>query len=233
MDQFEKELAEAQVQGTDGWLSQRIGKFTASEVYKLMTEPRSKADRFSQGAMTYILEKIGEEITGVEKFTPDTFDMAWGKENEPIARKLFKHQINAFEIEEPGFFPYLIGGKAVGGASPDGLIHLDDSGNPTHGLEIKCPTNVANHLSHLMVKNGADLCKLSPKYFYQCQNGMMATGLKKWFFVSYHPRVKGLELYSVLIEYDWEACEEIHDKMWDAYQEKENLKTQMYHKLAV
>ena len=51
-------------QGGEEWQKLRLGKFTSSEIYNLMTEPRAKKDKeageMSQTAKTYIKEKTTE-----------------------------------------------------------------------------------------------------------------------------------------------------------------------------
>lgn len=227
MDQFEKELAEASAQGSDIWVSERKGLFTASENFRLMTDPKSKSEPFSDGAYTYILEKVAEEITGEEKFTPDTWDMKWGKEQEPVARQrfvkaLYDRGIFA-KVDEPGFFPYLMKGEKVAGASPDGRVFLEERTDPSYGLEIKCPSNPANHIAYCLITDVEYLKKYFKNHYWQMQTGMMATGLSKWFFVSYHHKVKGMELFSIIIERNDADIEELEKRIWNAYQEKQRL----------
>lgn len=235
MDQFEKELAEAAAQGSDIWVSERKGLFTASENWRLMTDPRSKEEPFSDQAYTYILEKLAEEITGEEKFTPDTWDMKWGKEHEPIARQLFLRSLRdkgiVATIDEPGFFPYLLNGKKVGGSSPDGRVFLDLDELPTYGIEIKCPSNPANHFQHMLIESQKYMKQYFKNFYWQIQTGMAATGLKKWFFISYHPKVKGMELFVMIIDRDDSDIEKLDDRIWKGYQEKERLKRKFYPKL--
>lgn len=227
MDQFERELAEASVQGSDIWVSERKGLFTASDNFKLMTDPRDKKEPFSDGACTYIYEKVAEEITGEEKFTPDTWDMKWGKENEPIARVKFSDKLTeqgfVNTIEESGFFPYEMNGQKVAGASPDGRVFFDHSPTPSHGLEIKCPSNPANHIEYCLIKDAEYMKKYFKNHYWQIMTGMLATGLNKWFFVSYHHKVKGLELFSIIIDRNDEDIEELKKRIWNAHQEKQRL----------
>lgn len=227
MDQFEKELAEASTQGSDLWVSERKGLFTASENFRLMTDPKSKAEPFSDGAYTYIMEKVAEEITGEEKFTPESWDMKWGKEHEPIARTkfikaLYEKGIFA-RIEEPGFFPHMMNGEKVAGASPDGRIFLEEQTEPAYGLEIKCPSNPANHVEYCLITDATYMKKYFKNHYWQIQTGMLATGLDKWFFVSFQPKVKGMELFSIIIERNDEDIEELEERIWNAYQEKKRV----------
>ena len=229
MDQFDKELLEATHQGSEHWLSERIGRFTASEIHRLMGEPRNKADKWSEGAWTYILEKVAEEITGMEKFTPDTYAMAWGKENEPIARDLFQKAVGASKIEVPGFKPYEYEGKIIGGASPDGIAHFDvgDEVIPGYGCEIKCPSNPAIHISYLLIESAVYMKKHHKDHYWQCQMGMLCAGLDSWKFVSYQPKVKGLELFRFPLTRNDADLDQLKEKVIAAWNEKEEIKAKL------
>jgi hypothetical protein len=228
MDDFERELAQATEQRSDLWRSERNGLFTASENYRLMSDSRSKSEPFSDGAYTYILEKLAEDITGEPHFTPETFDTKWGTEQEPIARNKFAEQLDGLHIEEPGFYPYEMNGKKVAGASPDGIVvEAGLTVLPLMGVEIKCPSKVDNHLAYCLIEDAAYLKKNHKNHYWQIMTGLLVTGLPKWFFVSYHPKAKGLELFSILIERNDEDIEELEKRIWNAFQEKELLKKQL------
>ena len=47
------------------WERARLGKFTASEMHKLMKKGRAKDQYFGEGALTYIKSKVAEIIIGV------------------------------------------------------------------------------------------------------------------------------------------------------------------------
>ena len=168
-------------QRTDDWLGDRMGRFTASEFHRLMTEPRSKADKeagkLSQGAMTYVMEKVAERITG--KPAKDEFDSKytqWGEEHEPLAKSIYEAVFDR-KVKLSGFIEY---GDHAGG-SPDGLV-MDDG-----ILEIKCPYTITSHLGHLMLSNADDLKADKPEYYWQCLGYMLITGREWCDFISYHP----------------------------------------------
>jgi len=87
MDNFEKELAQASEQGSQIWHDIRCGRFTSSEMHRLIksgtrlmtaeelknrpkTGPGSHAkltedpNKFSDDGQTYIEEKVAEVLTG-------------------------------------------------------------------------------------------------------------------------------------------------------------------------
>lgn len=173
-------------QGSTEWQQERLGKFTASEMFRLMTDPKTEkaknAGELSEGALTYILEKIGEDATQQQSSDYVSEAMLWGMENEHLARRLYE-KIYGVKIQEMGFVRY---GDHAGG-SPDGLIGEDG------GIEIKCPTT-AVHLKHCLIamqENPQAYFKAKyPKYYYQCQTLMMFTNRKWWDFVSFDKRIK-------------------------------------------
>ena len=66
------EIIELADQSTDMWDKVRLGKFTASTMFKLMSEPKSKeakeAGELSEGAKTHVIEKVAEDKTGESIF---------------------------------------------------------------------------------------------------------------------------------------------------------------------
>lgn len=166
------------------WEQQRLGKFTSSEIHKLMQSGRSKSDYFGKGAMTYIKSKVAELITGER--TPDVSSNAieYGRSLEPEAFEVFNRErpdLKAvhFGIAVPKFYPF---GDFAGG-SPDG--ETCDNGI----IEIKCPYNSTNHIEHLLLNSSEDLKDYSPEYYYQVQANMLFTGSDVAYFISYDPRV--------------------------------------------
>lgn len=162
------------------WYRARLGRFSASQFYRLMTEPKLKADKeagnLSDGAMTYIYECIAEKITGNK--AKDDFNSKytdWGCENEPLAKGIYNAVFDV-QIQDS---EYIVYGENSGG-SPDGLIGEDGL------IEIKCPYTITSHLEHRLL----DITK-KPEYYWQCIGYLLITG-RKWIdFVSYHPAYPG------------------------------------------
>lgn len=188
-------------QGSDAWHAIRNGKFTGSEVHRLMaTETRPMTEQelidykkanpgsrvttiadpylLAKGARTYVEEVASERITGMpakELFENDS--MRWGKEHEPNAKKLLSlaHDMNGRNV---AFIDY----EDYAGMSPDWIVVV-----PGFGVEIKCPINRAIHLKYRTLQNADDLKMNHPDHYWQCAKGMLTTGYKFWKFVSYHP----------------------------------------------
>lgn len=174
MDEFDKALIEAADQKGEVWRDIRCGRFTSSEIHKLMGKSN---DKWTDGADTYIATKAAEMLTGYVSETPRTAAITWGEDNEPFARELYE-VITGVKIEKAGFQVY---GDHAGG-SPDGLQSTDAF------LEIKCPYNSANMVDYLRLKNAEELKKLKPEYWTQCQSNMIFTGRNLCIFIAYDPR---------------------------------------------
>lgn len=181
MDQFEKELIEAQEQRSQQWRDARAGKFTGSEIWKLLTEPRSKAAReageWSETAMTYIKTKVAEELTGQVHETGPAYPLVWGEEQEENA-KAFYETMYGQKIKNAGFIAF----TDHSGCTPDGYV-----GESV--VELKAPYNSTNHVEYLTWKSWLDLKEVKPEYWYQMQTEMLFAKKQKGLFISYDPRM--------------------------------------------
>jgi len=163
------------------WEQQRIGKFTSSEIWKLMSS--GKKATFSQTGLTYIRSKAAELITGEKAPDINSNAIEYGRSLEQEAFEYFKMTVKSesaiyYGIENPKFFSF---GDFAGG-SPDGEYE-------NAILEIKCPYNSGNHITHLMINSSDELKDECPEYYWQIQANMLFTGKELGFFVSYDPRV--------------------------------------------
>lgn len=174
-------------QNTDEWYFARLGRFTASRIGDLFSEPRSKADRLanrpSKSALNYITEVVTEVIHGkpVVKSLDRVPAIAYGKKYEPEAVEWYEayHEI---ETQPSGFF---VGGEWLG-ASPDRII-------PLGGVwESKCCYSKTEHTKRILLysqaKDGKDfLYSYNKLYWFQIQFQMYATGTEWGHWVSYDP----------------------------------------------
>ena len=181
-------------QRTSEWYLARKGKFTASEIYNLLTSSRKKDEVFGDTALTYIKEKVSEYLMQDDVFI-EMQDLAfssaatrWGEQYEPEARQLYS-ELTGIEVEETGFIPY----SQHSGGSPDGL--WTDGGGL---IEIKCPFNSSKHIDFMMMEKPEDLQKLSKQYYYQCQANMMFCQREYLDFISYDPRLSQLLRMKIL-----------------------------------
>lgn len=224
------------VQGTDDWHLSRIGRFTSSEIHRLMKDvSREMTDQelsdpgktknkttvvdlslLSDGAMTYVYEKVAEDLTGLPaKAEVDSDATRWGKEWEPEARKMYE-RVFKVQVQEVG---NIIIDKRTSG-SPDGLIGDDG------GVEYKCPYIMSNHVKNLLIPNADDLKKEHPEWYWQIQDLLFITKRKWWDWVSFHPYFEGAKkMHRVRIYPNVMDIENIAIKRAAAAQETENTLT--------
>lgn len=178
------------------WETKRLGKFTASRIKDLLTEPKLKtakeAGELSETAKSYILEKVTEIATGTTR-SISTYATEWGNEYEPAAALRIKERYPDFIYlgkDNPKFFEY----SDFSGGSPDGYAIASKLVG-----EVKCPENPVNHTKYVLMQSQYDLQKIEPEYYSQIQFNMMcvAKELKcdfsemKGLFVSFCPLYEG------------------------------------------
>jgi len=156
-------------QGTEEWLSARLGRPSASGFSKLITA----TGKPSSSASGYIHELIAERLTGESTPFHVTEWMERGTKLEPEAREAYEF-ITDNEVIETGF---ILDPSFEFGCSPDGLINGDG------GLEIKCPA------PKTMVSYLADEQVGVKKYWQQIQGCMWITKRDWWDFFAYHPEM--------------------------------------------
>jgi hypothetical protein len=165
------------------WINDRVGKFTASEIWKLFVQPKSKADqeagKFSQTADNYILMKAIERVTGYRKqFT--TKEMEHGIMNEKDGFDSFIRYMGdstAWKFSSTEFWPI----DEESGASPDGVLY--DGLDIIAVCDVKCPQPATFFERKVeLIESPEDLPK---EYYYQLQMQMLATGAKKGYLVYY------------------------------------------------
>jgi hypothetical protein len=205
------------------WQEQRIGRFTASEIHKLLKSGRAKDSVFGDTAMTYIREVVAEILSGVaEKVTSEA--MEWGKFHEPAAIEAYRRntgkKIEYYGTESPLFIEY---GEFAGG-SPDGVTD-------THLLEVKCPFRSVNHVDNLLLTPETFPTRRT-EYYAQIQFNMFLTKKDKAHFISYDPRMASEEqqLFILEIPYNAEFVEEITSRLELAIQELKQMLKQIINK---
>jgi len=192
-------------QGSEAWEQVRAGRFTSSEIWKLMEwgkrdmtseelamRPKSGAgSRTTQIAdpsvmgkqgMTYIHQKVAEVLTGMPKQGAYAYPLVYGKETEPMAAEYFAKVMNV-ELEEVGFQCF---GDHAGG-SPDRIFERDGI---KMGLEIKCPFQSENQIQYLTLNGIEEFKEKYPEYWWQCVSLMLFMDIKVWHFMTFDPRFK-------------------------------------------
>lgn len=224
-------------QGTPEWDQARLGRFTASEIHRLM-EPskremtpeelkaRPKSGKgstakliydysaLSDAALTYVNEKVAEILTGQSKQQGYAFPLVWGTEHEDDAADMFVLK-TGLKIEKVGFFKY----TDHAGGSPDRFV------GDTDILEIKCPYESVNQIKYLMLTDHFDVRRDYFQYWVQCQANMLFTDRNLCHFVTFDPRMKEdkHKLTHIEIPADLEFHDLIRQQIVKATKEKLSL----------
>ena len=218
--QFEELLSEISDQRSPEWVQLRLGRFTSSEIHKLMGEPRNKADKeagkLSDTAMSYVIEKVAETLTGQKKIVTGK-PLEWGALYESEAFTLFSQSIDR-NVSQSTF---LIFGEHAGG-TPDG--HADE-----FIIEIKCPYDSTNHIKYSLFKTEQDLKEEKLEYYWQVQANMLFSGKNKAWFISYDPRVidENKRMFSLLVHQNEADQALLKTKLNRAILEKQNILNQL------
>ena len=188
------------------WFEARRGRFTASEIHRILGKEGLKGTIGAIDSMGF--EKAVESCFGIDE--AESFlsaDMQRGVDLEPVAFELFKErkELDFLDVEECGF--YKIGENA--GASPDGLIKTN--GVITSVLEIKCP----KHLKFFkLVANGAS--EIDFKYIAQMNMQMLATNTGECSFFNYLLFNNEEYSHEILVKKDDDLCELIKSRVSEA-----------------
>ena len=162
------------------WFALRKGKFTASEIHKLMG-----VKGIGKTGETYVMEKVAE-VLGATMPPVTTYAMERGTELEPYAKQHYSKAFNA-SVSPSEFIIAPWCDQA--GASPDGIVTDWNKPEESKLIEIKCPLNPVNHLQNFMIRSADDLKSLRPEYYWQVQMQMEVCGFTLCDFVSYYPEI--------------------------------------------
>ncbi len=164
-------------QGSEGWLNEKVGKPSASNASKIVTN----AGKQSKQREGYLYELAGERITGKKEEGYSNKNMEVGIERELESRTYYEI-INDVDVAEVGVIYKDEEKKFL--CSPDGLV-LKPGAEPHLGLEMK---NVIpkTQVKYLLTNT------LPSEYLSQIQFSLYITGFKFWDFLSYVPGMKPL-----------------------------------------
>ncbi len=187
---------QAHQQRSNEWFDLRLGKFTASEIHKLLGK-----QGLGLTGETYCFEKASELVFGKdeeEEFT--SFDMQRGISLEPLAFETFKQlkMYDFLDVKESYFFPY----TEDAGASPDGLVGNDGI------LEIKCPKSKK---FFRLISDGEKA--IDKEYIAQMQMQMLCSNSNAAYFFNYII-FKGKPMYhEIIIKRDEEMISLIKERL--------------------
>lgn len=172
------------LQRTEAWHQQRLGRVTASRVADVVAKTKSG---YSTSRANYMAELICERLTGMQGASFSNAAIEWGVKTEPMARSAYEGATGSLVIET-GFIPHHA--IEMSGASPDGLIDEDGL------IEIKCPMT-STHIDTLLSQS------VPGKYVTQMQWQMACTNRKWCDFVSFDPRMpENMQLFVKRLERD-------------------------------
>ena len=193
------------LQRSEEWFDARKGRFTASNIHKLLG-----VKGLGETGKSYIFEKAIEQVFGLDEednFT--SFDMQRGITLEPLAFRKFKElkELEFIEVQEATFFSYGLDA----GASPDGLVGSNEI------LEIKCPrpTKFFN-----LVAKGIEA--IDKEYIAQMQMQMLCTNSVKAYFFNYI-LFNGVEMWhEIEVNRDEKMIELIKERIIEATELKKD-----------
>ncbi|OOH92166.1 exonuclease [Pasteurellaceae bacterium 15-036681] len=163
-------------QGTEEWLTARLGIPTATGISNIVTPSGKKSSSWT----SYLAELVAESIEGLGENGFKSGDMQRGNQLEPQARMAYEFETDCNVVQVGGV--YLNSDKDLM-ISPDGLIP-----EKRKGLEIKCP-KMKTHIKYIL-EGG-----VPAEYLIQVQVALWVTGYETWDFVSYCPEYQKQTLY--------------------------------------
>jgi len=196
-----------QLQRIESWKQQRYGKFTASEIVKILG-----VRGLGETGKNYAIDKAIEALYGEFEENYISYDMQNGIDTEPLAFAKFKElkSLEFLEVTNCGFFDNC----EHSGASPDGLVSDDAI------LEIKCPKS--STFFKLVATNEVDA-----KYYAQMQMQMMSTNRNKAYFFNYLIHDGTEYHHEIIVERDEVIIEKIKERL----QEVIEIKTEYINKI--
>jgi len=232
-------------QRTEEWYAQRLGKFTASRFGDLMTNSRKKDEVLGATAVSYIYEKAAELLTGERKeifgaaldwgTENEPICKAYFQETTGLTIEEMPFvSINDYSGASPDGFIGVLWTRGDSGieciqgtakltiasadvltlnTTPIEIVAAPGAGYATkeYGelIEIKCPYNTSNHLKTAFEGY------IDPKYMWQMQGQMLATGASVCRFVSFDPRIKDerFKLIEIRVEQDLEMQEQLRERL--------------------
>lgn len=169
------------------WFDARLDSVGGTDISKIIT---TKGVR-SSSREDFLIEKASQIITRKSKPVFQTYEMLWGTEHEPDARKKFEWD-KGIELSECAMI--FNDEKRNWHISPDGYNE-----DLKIGWEAKCP----QLKEFIKTKEGN---KLPTKHKLQVQTSLALTGWAKWWFMSYFP---GLKPFMIEVERDEELIRTI------------------------
>lgn len=171
------------LQGTNKWFKNRLGRFTGSKIFELMSCTRSsqsyewgrpeKTLDFGETAKKYVYSKAKERQREKVLIRSIGINGDYGHNAEKIVKELLKKQFPDYKFEETEFIEFI---KGIAGASPDGLVNYEMA------LEIKAAMDYGTLYTRFET-----VFDQKHKDFWQVQSEMLALNVKKCMYVVAEP----------------------------------------------
>ena len=173
---------------SDEWYRLKLGKITSSRVGDI-----TQNKLYSDGFMSYIYEKVGEELTGKPLFQEpiEKEALRWGLEyeNEAITKFGKKMGLDFVITQQLIVVPNT---RYMG--TPDALIlhgeSQDESCYNVSTVEVKCPPTFKAYIRFFLCKTPQDVKNVNSNYYWQVLDQMDICDCLEGYFVAYHPQFK-------------------------------------------
>lgn len=211
----------------DKWFLDRHGRFTASEIGKLLIG--KNGEMFGQGAKTYIRQKAIESMTVLHERpeVEEVKSLLHGKAHEWPAFEFYmkatgNKSMRYFGTEEPLFLNY----NEDSGGSPDGI--MGEGEVIKWGLELKCPKNSHIHFDHYQFKDQYDLRQYNLDNYAQVQFLLMITKADGFHWCSFDDRFRSPKMKMKLIDVlpDRQLQDNLEIRLQMAIKEKKTIVSQ-------
>lgn len=197
-----------ELQGTCDWFEQRRGRFTGSQMDKLMSCGRSTAKLewgrpeklidLGDTAKKYIFAKAMERKRGKVVKTPTSKTMNYGTEQEDVVGDILEDKYPG--LQKCGFIEFI---KDVAGSSPDRFFPEQD-----FGVEIKCSTDWDG-----LYKRHVDPFDQSSDDFWQLQCEMLSLKVNKILYVVAEPSEDIFDPHITDLSEQFIYASDIHQKV--------------------
>lgn len=170
---------------SDAWYAGRLGKFSSSMIHTLMGKTP-----FTDGAMTYIMERVGEELSGQPaKREIDTDATRWGLlyENEAIKKFGATMGLEFLVVQKLIVVP-----ETRFSSTPDFLIVRKEHGDAydVSTGEVKCFPSYGHYIECALCKSPEELKQVDRKIYWQILDQMDNCDCLTGYGVFYHPLMR-------------------------------------------
>jgi putative phage-type endonuclease len=167
-------------QRTQEWFESRKGRVTASSVGAIL----GLSPHMTSGD---VLRMMVREYHGAEREFKGNAATEWGTINEDAAKWEFQIE-HGITISECGFYTW--GDWA--GASPDGILNVEDEGKDLTIIEIKCPYGLKDNKEPVF-----KTIEEQPHYYAQIQFQLYCADMAQCYFYQWTPYDTKTEIVGV------------------------------------